>query len=309
VVADGRLDGGNTGGAGRIGDTVRRAVGPWTPAVHALLAHLADRGFAGAPRPLGYDEQGREVLTYLEGETVGSAEPWPAWVHAPETLEQVARWMRDYHKAVAGFVPPADAVWRGGGRWTPGLIVGHNDAAPYNAAWSDGLTGSFDWDFAGPASREWDLAFCTFGWVPLHTRHVVAAEGFTDFAARPRRLRRFLDVYGWSGDIGDFVEVVRKRIASTIPRAYGAWPRAVTRCSKPWWRRAPVTTWTRRSRSCPQAVDESVRRMAALGIVGDRQAVLAQPRLPDVPGVDQDHEGAAQQGQRADGDPDAPLGG
>ena len=40
------LDGGNAGGAVRVGDTVRRAAGPWTPAVHALLAHLADHGGA-----------------------------------------------------------------------------------------------------------------------------------------------------------------------------------------------------------------------------------------------------------------------
>jgi hypothetical protein len=130
-----------------------------------------------------------------------------------------------------------------------------------------------------------------------------AAEGYPDFAARPRRLRRFLDVYGGSGDIGDFVEVVRKRIADHSEAV-----RRLAEGGDPLFQ-APVTTWIRRSRSCPQAVDESVRRMAALGIVGDRQTVLAQPRLPDVPGVDHDHEGAAQQGQRADGDPDAPLGG
>jgi hypothetical protein len=35
----------------------------WTPAVQALLAHLAGKGFAGSPRPLGVDEQGREELT------------------------------------------------------------------------------------------------------------------------------------------------------------------------------------------------------------------------------------------------------
>ena len=48
-----RLDGGNTGGAVRVGDTVRRAAGPWTPSVHALLAHLAGKGLVGSPRPLG----------------------------------------------------------------------------------------------------------------------------------------------------------------------------------------------------------------------------------------------------------------
>ena len=94
--------------------------------------------------------------------------------------------MRACHHAGADFVPPPGAVWRGGGTWSPGLIIAHNDAATYNAAWRQGrLTGFFDWDFAGPATPEWDLALTAFSWVPLHARHVVAAEGFTDFAARP----------------------------------------------------------------------------------------------------------------------------
>ena len=158
-MAEEQLDGGNTGGAVRSGDTVRRAAGPWTPAVHALLTHLAARDFPGAPRPLGFDDERREVLTFIEGETVGSRKPWPAWTHAEDTLEQVARWMRGYHQAVADFVPPPGAVWREGG-----------------------------------------------------TRHVVAAEGFTDFAARPRRLHQFLRAYGWPAPEAEFLEVVRARV-------------------------------------------------------------------------------------------------
>jgi hypothetical protein len=212
-VSEEQLDGGNTGGAVRAGDTVRRIAGPWTPAVHALLAHLAARRFIGAPRPVGFDEQGREVLTFLEGETVGNRKPWPAWVYADDTLDQVARWMCAYHQAVADFVPPPGACWRGGGTWSPGLIIAHNDAAPYNAAWHRGaLAGFFDWDFAGPATPEWDLAFAAFSWVPLHARHVVAAEWFTDFAARPRRLHRFLGAYGWSATAAEFLEVVQARV-------------------------------------------------------------------------------------------------
>jgi hypothetical protein len=212
-VAEEQLDGGNIGGAVRAGDTVHRAAGPWTPAVHALLAHLAAKAFTGAPRPLGFDEQGREVLTFLEGETVGSGKPWPAWTHAEDTLDQVARWMRAYHQAVVDFVPPPGAVWREGGTWSPGLIIGHNDTAPYNAAWHQGaLAGFFDWDFAGPATPEWDLAFAAFSWVPMHARHVVAAEGFTDFAARPRRLHRFLRTYGWSATAAEFLGVVQARV-------------------------------------------------------------------------------------------------
>ncbi|WP_205826253.1 phosphotransferase [Microbispora catharanthi] len=216
MIEERRLPGGNTNGAVRVGDTVRRVPGPWTPAVHALLRHLEDVGFDRAPRARGFDDQGREVLSYLPGEVVGTARPWPAWVHSDDALRQVAGWLRDFHTAVASFVPPPDAVWREGGTWRPGLIVGHNDAAPYNAAWADGrLVGFFDWDFAGPVTQEWDLAFTAFSWVPLHARHVVAAEGFTAFAERPRRLRLFLDAYGWDGPAGRFVETVRQRVGAS----------------------------------------------------------------------------------------------
>lgn len=38
------LDGGNVTTVVRVGDTVRRTAGPWTPAVHALLAWVRERG-------------------------------------------------------------------------------------------------------------------------------------------------------------------------------------------------------------------------------------------------------------------------
>ena len=61
------LSGGNTHEeVVRVDDTVRRPTGPWTPGVHALLVHLQKRGFEGAPRVHGIDEQGREVLDYIE---------------------------------------------------------------------------------------------------------------------------------------------------------------------------------------------------------------------------------------------------
>ena len=56
------LLGGNTSTVVRVGDTVRRNVGPWTPAVHALLRHLEYVGFTGAPRVMGIDDRNREVL-------------------------------------------------------------------------------------------------------------------------------------------------------------------------------------------------------------------------------------------------------
>lgn len=210
------MAGGNTGGAVRVGDTVRRVAGPWTASVHSVLDHLAAHGFTGAPRALGFDDQGREILSHLPGATVGGQLPWPEWTHSDTALIQTARWLKAFHVAIADYVPPAAARWREGGAWAPGLIIGHNDAAPYNAAWRDGqLTGFFDWDFAAPVTPVWDLAFTAFAWVPLHARQVVAREGFTAFADRPRRLELFLSSYGWTGSQAELLAIVQDRVAAS----------------------------------------------------------------------------------------------
>jgi len=52
----------------RIGQTVRRPAGPSSVAVRSLLLHLADVGFEGAPRFLGIDDKGRDVLTFIDGD-------------------------------------------------------------------------------------------------------------------------------------------------------------------------------------------------------------------------------------------------
>ena len=61
------LAGGSMTAVVRVGDTVRRAAGPWTPTIHALLRHVRAAGFTAAPEPLGLDEQGREILSFLPG--------------------------------------------------------------------------------------------------------------------------------------------------------------------------------------------------------------------------------------------------
>lgn len=95
----------------RIGETVRRPVQPWTPSVHALLRHLEEVGFAYAPRPLGIDGEGREVLTFIEGDS--GAAGW-AKVVDDQGLRNFARLLRDYHEACAGFSAPPGATWSTG---------------------------------------------------------------------------------------------------------------------------------------------------------------------------------------------------
>lgn len=182
-----------TGGVNQVvrsGATVRRPAGPWTPAVHALLGHLDARGFGGAPRGHGFDEQGREVLDFVAGEVPGH--PPPAYLRSGETLVAVARLLRDYHDATVGFPLDPDAVWYFPPR-DPAEVICHGDVAPYNCVFRDGRPVAFiDFDTAHPGPRVWDVAYAAYRFVPLgDPRH----EGAGEVAEQARRLRLFADAY------------------------------------------------------------------------------------------------------------------
>lgn len=185
--------GGNLSGSVRIGDTVRRRSGPWTPAVHSLLVHLRAAGFDAAPRSLGTDERGRAVLAYIHGEIHGGwPEPMPPWMFEDDaTLTTAAELFRRYHDAVASFVPPPDAKWR---QVAPGdhELICHNDWAPYNALFRDHEpVVMLDWDAAGPGSRVWDVARSAYTWVPLYPK----SRELT-LERKASRLALFCDAYG-----------------------------------------------------------------------------------------------------------------
>lgn len=62
-----KLEGGNMSTVSRVGDTVRRETGYWTKQVHMLLAYLRAKGIQEAPVPIGFDENGREILSFIPG--------------------------------------------------------------------------------------------------------------------------------------------------------------------------------------------------------------------------------------------------
>jgi aminoglycoside phosphotransferase (APT) family kinase protein len=175
-------------GVVRVRDTVRRPAGPWTPAVHALLGHLHDVGFRGAPRSLGVDEQGREVLTFVPGVVA-----WPdqfQLVDADEQLRRVSRLIREFHNAVAGFVPPPDAQWQALIPADGDEIIAHHDLAPWNLVVGEKQWAFIDWDVAAPGTRLWDLAYAAHGFVPL------SADPARQRADAGHRLRVLADAYG-----------------------------------------------------------------------------------------------------------------
>ena len=164
--------------------------GPLTPAVHGLLRHLEDVGFEGAPRVLGFDDQGREVLTYMPSDAS------PRWSEV--ALEGAGRLLRRLHEALAGFVPPSDAVWRipSIARRASAGPIGHNDLCTDNAVYADGVPyGFIDWDMAGPAPPLHDVALAAINFTPLAPGRF-RPPGCPPPAERAARLRVFSDAYG-----------------------------------------------------------------------------------------------------------------
>jgi aminoglycoside phosphotransferase (APT) family kinase protein len=199
-----RFDDGNVSDVVRVGDTVRRTAGPWTPAVHALLRHLEARGFDGAPRARGLDDRGREVLTYVEGRT-GPASL--EGIGSDEVLVAVAQLVRRYHDAVADFQPPPDAEWRFTvGAPRSGEVICHNDLGPWNIVFVGARPiALIDWDFAAPAPRAWDLAYALWRFVPLYGGGLFGTP-----ADQARRIHLFCDAYGMA-DRRDLLAVVERR--------------------------------------------------------------------------------------------------
>ena len=158
---------GVTPGIVRIGDTVRRPVRPFTATVQAYLAHLHAAGFTGAPIPLGFDEQGREVLSFVAGDV--PREPLPPEATGEDVLAALACLIRDLHEAAQGWKPPPDAVWGSNPRATerPELVT-HRDYCPGNVVFRNGMpVALIDFDLARPTTRLYDVANALYWWAPL----------------------------------------------------------------------------------------------------------------------------------------------
>jgi hypothetical protein len=185
---------------------VHRTTGPWTPTVHAFLRHLEAVGFGGAPRVLGMDDDGRELVSFIDGDVLADPEwqpghptPWPEWAQPEECLVESARLVRGLHDASRTFVLPDDAVWRQHacpvlGR---GEIVCHGDVGPHNTVYRRGMPVAFiDWDAIRPNHPLVEFGNAAWHYVPLGDD---AYFGESGFRARPdlaARLEVFAREYG-----------------------------------------------------------------------------------------------------------------
>jgi hypothetical protein len=175
------LPGGFVNAVVRVGDTVRRPASPSGGFVRELLEFLGRCHWPGAPRHLGFDELGREVLTFRAGH-VAWQETQPAEVRSDESLVAVARLVRQLHDLTAGTDLAGDQE-----------VVCHNDLSPKNTVYRDlggGLrpVAFIDWDLAAPGSRVHDVAHVCWQYVGL-------GPG-VDAGEAARLVRLVADAYG-----------------------------------------------------------------------------------------------------------------
>lgn len=170
------LPGGDvTEGIVRVGDTVRRPLGPHSPLVHAVLKHLEQQGFDGAPRFLGIDERGREILTYIDGEVANR--PHPPWLADEGRLVSLARLVRRLDDATVGFAPSSSLLEAVAAPDISGMpvepdaepeFIGHMDITPENVVVRDGeAIALIDFDLAKPATRVDEVFNLCLWWAPL----------------------------------------------------------------------------------------------------------------------------------------------
>jgi Ser/Thr protein kinase RdoA (MazF antagonist) len=152
--------------------------------VEAVLGFLEGRGFEGAPKALGRDGLGRQVLEFIPGVVAQASAPFGL-----EELGRVGQLVRGLHDVMEDFQAPAEVRWQ-----VPvpdpegGELICHNDLAPWNLV-RDGERWVFiDWDNVGPSSRLWDLGYAATAFLPMVPKGDPSVDG--------PRLRALVDGYG-----------------------------------------------------------------------------------------------------------------
>lgn len=158
---------------------------PWSTSVDALLAHFHAVGVDNVPRTLGYDDQGRQVLRFVEG----VVDPDPSDLDLAR-LTEVGHVIRRLHDAASTFVAPPGATWNRAIAPDAEDLVCHHDLAPWNLVRAPTALTFIDWEGAGPGSRLWDLAYAAHGFVPLSPDAAISDD------VASQRLAALIDGYG-----------------------------------------------------------------------------------------------------------------
>lgn len=181
----------------KIGDKVHRPIEFWHPAVRDLLDYLQSVDFPYSPKFLGVDDNGREVLSFLNGDS--GKEGWK-YITNDEGLYRYAKFLRTYHDAVKGYKPSEKLEWANGAKGLQkGQIICHGDFGPWNIVWDihGNPVGIVDWDLAHPNSPEHDILYALEYSAPFRDdKATIKWHHFGSVPDRKRRIKIFLEAYG-----------------------------------------------------------------------------------------------------------------
>jgi Phosphotransferase enzyme family len=158
----------------RIGPTVHRAQDSGSASAARLLAYLESAGYPYAPRYLGVDDRGRDILTYIPGQTADHPSQ-----RAEGAYARGAMMLRELHDLTAGHPLAAGHE-----------CLLHGDPGPFNAIFQEGTPVAFiDWTSCRPGARLDDLGYMAWTWC-------IQSEGNVPIQDQAVHLRELRDAYG-----------------------------------------------------------------------------------------------------------------
>ncbi len=178
----------------RIGNFIYRKSGPWSQQVQQFLRHLHTQGFHRVPEPFGFDEDGREIVSYIEGETFDY--PLTEKAKAVNVLLSAAQLLRVYHDASINFLNSNlySQNWMFPCK-EPQEVMCHNDFAPYNIVFQgEQAIGIIDFETIHPGPRKWDIAYALYRFAPFTSKD--DEDGVEGIENQIKRARLFCQAYG-----------------------------------------------------------------------------------------------------------------
>jgi hypothetical protein len=159
----------------KVGNTVHRSQGSNSDFVHKLLLLLETKGYLYSPKYFGVDAQGREVLSFTEGDIAREVE------FTDKLLSEAVLMIRQFHDATSASDLAGEQE-----------VVCHGDLAPWNFVLTKDkskFSGIIDFDEARPGKRSEDLAYFLWTFLELGNERIAAETQLL-------KIRNLCKVYG-----------------------------------------------------------------------------------------------------------------
>ena len=170
-----------------MGETVRKPWNESTLFVQNYLAFLHHRGVP-VPKPLGQDDDGRQILEYIPGTMAIELSPL-----ATKTANRIGALVRQVHDASASYQPKEGSIWETAIQAPGTELICHNDLAPWNLVIDGEQLVFIDWDAAAPSTRLWDLAYAASSFCLMNVNQPPEKSA--------QQLAAFVDGYDAGGEL------------------------------------------------------------------------------------------------------------